>query len=95
MKSHRATVTLHLPERTGFANITPDVEEARDLFATGGVAMIAHVLEKKNMPLFYQKRSPVQGRTSSLSSRLATRRSPYSPMILIRTRLSRRPSNSP
>jgi secondary thiamine-phosphate synthase enzyme len=28
MKSHRATVTLHLPERTGFINITPDVEEA-------------------------------------------------------------------
>jgi len=28
MKSHRATVTLHLPERTGFVNITPDVEEA-------------------------------------------------------------------
>jgi len=28
MKSHRATVTLHLPERTGFLNITPDVEEA-------------------------------------------------------------------
>ena len=28
MKSHRATITLHLPERTGFVNITPDVEEA-------------------------------------------------------------------
>jgi len=28
MKSHRATVTLHQPERTGFVNITPDVEEA-------------------------------------------------------------------
>jgi secondary thiamine-phosphate synthase enzyme len=28
MKSHRATVTLHLPERTGFINITPDVEVA-------------------------------------------------------------------
>jgi secondary thiamine-phosphate synthase enzyme len=28
MKSHRATVTFHLPERTGFVNITPDVEEA-------------------------------------------------------------------
>ena len=28
MKSHRATLTLHLPERTGFVNITPDVEEA-------------------------------------------------------------------
>ena len=28
MKSHRATVTLHLPERTGFVNITPDVEIA-------------------------------------------------------------------
>ena len=28
MKSHRATVTLHLPERTGFINLTPDVEEA-------------------------------------------------------------------
>ena len=30
MKSHRATVMLHLPERTGFLNITPDVEEALD-----------------------------------------------------------------
>ena len=28
MKSHRATLTLHQPERTGFVNITPDVEEA-------------------------------------------------------------------
>jgi len=28
VKSHRTTVTLHLPERTGFVNITPDVEEA-------------------------------------------------------------------
>ena len=28
MRSHRSTVTLHLPERTGFVNITPDVEEA-------------------------------------------------------------------
>jgi secondary thiamine-phosphate synthase enzyme len=28
MKSHRTTLTLHLPERTGFVNITPDVEEA-------------------------------------------------------------------
>lgn len=28
MQSHRATLTLHLPERTGFVNITPDVEEA-------------------------------------------------------------------
>jgi secondary thiamine-phosphate synthase enzyme len=28
MKSHRTTVTLHLPERTGFVNITPDVEVA-------------------------------------------------------------------
>ena len=28
MKPHRATITLHLPERTGFVNITPDVEEA-------------------------------------------------------------------
>ena len=28
MKSHRATLTLHLPGRTGFLNITPDVEEA-------------------------------------------------------------------
>ena len=28
MKAHRATVTLHQPERTGFVNITPDVEEA-------------------------------------------------------------------
>ncbi|WP_316413761.1 secondary thiamine-phosphate synthase enzyme YjbQ [Mesoterricola silvestris] len=27
MKSHRATITLHLPERTGFVNITPDIEE--------------------------------------------------------------------
>ena len=33
MKSHRATLTLHLPERTGFLNITPDVEEA--LFDSG------------------------------------------------------------
>ena len=30
MKSHRATLTLHQPERTGFVNITPDVEEAVD-----------------------------------------------------------------
>ena len=28
MKAHRTTLTLHLPERTGFVNITPDVEEA-------------------------------------------------------------------
>jgi len=28
MKSHRATLTLHLPGRTGFMNITPDVEVA-------------------------------------------------------------------
>ena len=28
MKSHRTTVSLHLPGRTGFVNITPDVEEA-------------------------------------------------------------------
>jgi secondary thiamine-phosphate synthase enzyme len=33
MLSHRTTVTLHLPERTGFLNITPDVEEA--LFESG------------------------------------------------------------
>ena len=30
MKSHLATVMLHLPERTGFLNNTPDVEEALD-----------------------------------------------------------------
>jgi secondary thiamine-phosphate synthase enzyme len=30
MKSHRATITLHQPERMGFVNITPDVEEALD-----------------------------------------------------------------
>ena len=28
MKSHRTTLTLHLPDRVGFLNITPDVEEA-------------------------------------------------------------------
>jgi len=28
VKAHRSTLTLHLPERTGFLNITPDVEEA-------------------------------------------------------------------
>ena len=28
MKSHRATLTVHLPGRTGFMNITPDVEVA-------------------------------------------------------------------
>ncbi len=28
MKSHRSTITLHEPERVGFVNITPDVEEA-------------------------------------------------------------------
>ena len=28
MKSHRTTITVHLPERTGFMNITPDVEIA-------------------------------------------------------------------
>jgi secondary thiamine-phosphate synthase enzyme len=28
VKSHRTTLTLHLPERVGFLNITPDVEEA-------------------------------------------------------------------
>ena len=28
MKSHRATLTLHLPERTGFTNITRQVENA-------------------------------------------------------------------
>jgi secondary thiamine-phosphate synthase enzyme len=28
VKSHRTTLTLHLPERTGIVNITPDVEEA-------------------------------------------------------------------
>jgi secondary thiamine-phosphate synthase enzyme len=28
VKSHRTTLTLHLPGRTGFVNITPDVEEA-------------------------------------------------------------------
>jgi len=28
VKSHRATLTLHLPGRTGFMNITPDVEIA-------------------------------------------------------------------
>jgi secondary thiamine-phosphate synthase enzyme len=28
MKSHRVTLTLHEPERMGFVNITPDVEEA-------------------------------------------------------------------
>jgi len=33
MRSHRSTLTLHLPERTGFVNITPDVEEA--LFESG------------------------------------------------------------
>ena len=33
MLTHRTTVTLHLPERTGFLNITPDVEEA--LFESG------------------------------------------------------------
>jgi secondary thiamine-phosphate synthase enzyme len=27
MKSHRASITLHLPERMGFVNITPDVED--------------------------------------------------------------------
>ena len=30
MKSHRSTITLHQPERMGFVNITPDVEEAVD-----------------------------------------------------------------
>ena len=30
MKSHRVTITLHQPERMGFVNITPDVEEALD-----------------------------------------------------------------
>ena len=30
MKSHRVTLTLHQPERTGYVNITPDVEEAVD-----------------------------------------------------------------
>jgi secondary thiamine-phosphate synthase enzyme len=30
MKSHRVTLTLHQPERMGFVNITPDVEEAVD-----------------------------------------------------------------
>jgi len=30
MKSHRVTITLHEPERMGFVNITPDVEEAVD-----------------------------------------------------------------
>jgi len=28
VKSHRTTLTLHLPDRVGFLNITPDVEEA-------------------------------------------------------------------
>ena len=28
MKSHRKVLTLHLPERTGFVNITREVEEA-------------------------------------------------------------------
>lgn len=28
MKSHRRTLTLHEPQRMGFVNITPDVEEA-------------------------------------------------------------------
>ncbi|BDU75076.1 secondary thiamine-phosphate synthase enzyme YjbQ [Mesoterricola sediminis] len=28
MKSHRVTLTLHEPQRVGFVNITPDVEEA-------------------------------------------------------------------
>lgn len=28
MKSHRRTLTLHEPQRVGFVNITPDVEEA-------------------------------------------------------------------
>ena len=28
MKSHRTAFTVHLPERTGFVNITPDVEAA-------------------------------------------------------------------
>jgi secondary thiamine-phosphate synthase enzyme len=31
MKSHRATITLHEPQRVGFVNITPDVEEAVEL----------------------------------------------------------------
>jgi secondary thiamine-phosphate synthase enzyme len=30
MKSYRSTITLHEPARTGFVNITPDVEEALD-----------------------------------------------------------------
>lgn len=30
MKSYRQTLTIHHPERTGFVNITPDVEEAVD-----------------------------------------------------------------
>ena len=30
MQAHRATLTLHEPERVGFVNITPDVEEAVD-----------------------------------------------------------------
>ena len=30
MKSHRVTLNLHEPERVGFVNITPDVEEAVD-----------------------------------------------------------------
>jgi len=33
MRSHRSTMTLHLPERTGFVNITADVEQA--LFDSG------------------------------------------------------------
>jgi secondary thiamine-phosphate synthase enzyme len=33
MRSHRSTLTFHLPERTGFVNITADVEQA--LFDSG------------------------------------------------------------
>ena len=28
MKSHRRVLTIHVPDRTGFVNITPEVEEA-------------------------------------------------------------------
>ena len=50
-----------VPSAVGFE------EETRKNLFTGETVIIAQVRQRKNMPIFYQIRSPAQGRTSSLS----------------------------